>query len=406
VGKGRLYTQHPIWTLDNSEGTTPDYLGEAQPELPREHDHSIFTRLTDPQQPKRVAAILEDVTIGVDLSPEQRTQVESLLTEFADCFALSLGEVLPVKGAEHHLNIPEGLKFRTRVNQRPLSPPQKVFYNGVIDKMLDADIIRPIPAADIKCCGATTLAKKAHEGGGLSLEELQLKVNDLCTEEGYKPAFVNLLPPQSPAPDEPRDEHFPEPKQKWRVCQDFPDLNKVTKVAPMPQGDIRMKQHRLSGHRWISTFDFAAGFYACPIPVEEQPYICFYVEGRGYFSYKRMPFGLTGAPSTFAGMTANALGDLVGTLFELFVDDGGMAGDIFEESIANIRILLTRIRETGLSLSAAKSGFFQTEATFAGARVGPSGIKPDLTKLTSIVDWDTPHNLQNLGSFLGLTGYF
>ena len=351
-------------------------------------------------------AILEDITIGADLSPEQCTQVESLLTEFADCFALSLGEVLPVKGAEHHLNIPEGSKFHTRVNQRPLSPLQKVFYNGVIDKMLDADIICLIPAADIKCCGATTLAKKAHEGGGLLLEELQLKVNDLCTEEGYKPAFVNLLLPWSPAPDEPRDKHFPEPKQKWQVCQDFPDVNKVTKVVPMPQGDIRMKQHQLSSHRWISTFNFAAGFYTCLIPVEEQPYICFYVKGRGYFSYKQMLFGLTGALSTFAGMTANTLGDLVGTIFKLFVDDGGMAGDIFKESIVNIQILLTHIWETGLSLFAAKSGFFQTEATFAGAQVGPSGIKPDLTKLTSIIDWDTPHNLQNLSSFLGLTGYF
>jgi len=29
-----------------------------------------------------------------------------------------------------------------------------------------------------------------------------------------------------------------------------------------------------------------------------------------------------------------------------------------------------------------------------------------LTKLTSIVDWETPRDLQNLGSFLGLTGYF
>lgn len=396
----------PVWTLDDCDGTGPNYVGGGQPELPRERDPSTFTRLTDPQQPKRVAAILEDVTIGPDLNPEQREQVQALLTEFADCFALSLGEVLPVKGAEHHLNIPEGSKFRTRVHQRPLSAPQKIFYNGIIDKMLDADIIRPISAADVKCCGATTLAKKAHEGGGLSLEELQLKVNDLCTEAGHEPAFVNLLPLRSQAPDKPRNDHIPEPKQKWRVCQDFPDLNKVTKVAPMPQGDIRMKQHRLSGHRWISTFDFASGFYACPIPVEDQPYICFYVEGRGYFSYKRMPFGLTGAPSTFAGMTANALGDLVGTLFELFVDDGGMAGDIFEVLIADIRTLLIRIRETGLSLSAAKSSFFETEATFAGARVGPSGIKPDLTKLTSIVDWNTPTNLQNLGSFLGLTGYF
>ena len=46
------------------------------------------------------------------------------------------------------------------------------------------------------------------------------------------------------------------------------------------------------------------------------------------------------------------------------------------------------------------------ESTFAGAWVRPSGIKPDLMKLTAVVDWKTPHNLQNLGAFLGLTGYF
>ena len=28
-----------------------------------------------------------------------------------------------------------------------------------------------------------------------------------------------------------------------------------------------------------------------------------------------------------------------------------------------------------------------TEATFAGGRVGPDGIKPDLTNLTAIAEW-------------------
>ena len=46
------------------------------------------------------------------------------------------------------------------------------------------------------------------------------------------------------------------------------------------------------------------------------------------------------------------------------------------------------------------------EVTFAGGRVGPDGIKPDLTKLTTITDWRIPKDLQNLGSFLGLTGHF
>jgi hypothetical protein len=56
------------------------------------------------------------------------------------------------------------------------------------------------------------------------------------------------------------------------------------------------------------------------------------VEGRGFNTLKQMPFGLTGAPSTFAHVTAEKLGNLLPTLaLELFVDDGGMAGDDFNE---------------------------------------------------------------------------
>jgi transposase InsO family protein len=291
--------------------------------------------------------------------------------------------------------------FKTKVSQRPQSLPQKQFYHKVIDEMLNADIIEPIAHQDVKCCGATTLARKAHEGTGLVLEELQHRVNNQCVEAGFPSAFEYAQPREA------RDKSHPEPGQnKWRVCQDFAELNDVTKVPPMPQGDIRLKQQNLSGHRWLNIFDFANGFYACEIRPEDRPYICFYVEGRGYFCYKRMPFGLTGAPSTFAGMTARALGDLTGRLFELLVDDGGMAGDDFETMFQNTKTLLDRIRATGLSLSASKSKFFVTEAVFAGSRIGPDGIKPDLTKLTAVVDWKTPTDLQNLGSFLGLTGYF
>jgi hypothetical protein len=76
-----------------------------------------------------------------------------------------------------------------------------------------------------------------------------------------------------------------------------------------------------------------------------------------------MPFGLTGSPSSFGEMTATTLGDFIGILFELFVDDGGLAGDDFETMLGNMRKLLQRISEKGLSLSAKKSKFFMTEAS-------------------------------------------
>src|ERR1700676_5074154 len=138
----------------------------------------------------------------------------------------------------------------------------------------------------------------------------------------------------------------------------------------------------------------------------EVPYTAFYVEGHGYFVYCRMPFGLTGAPSCFNEVTARALHGLVGTIMQLFVDDGAMAGDIFTDKLANLRIFLTHCREQSLSISPQKTKLFMLEVVFAGERVGTEGIRGDLSKLTAVVNWEVPTTIQNLEAFLGLTGYF
>ena len=84
----------------------------------------------------------------------------------------------------------------------------------------------------------------------------------------------------------------------------FNALNKATQVPPFPAGDLRTKQEFAAGHRWASVIDFAAGYYAVPLDDDTVPYVAFYVEGRGYYVYLRMPFGLTGAPATFCEMVA------------------------------------------------------------------------------------------------------
>ena len=82
----------------------------------------------------------------------------------------------------------------------------------------------------------------------------------------------------------------------------FTALNKATQVPLFPQGELKAKQEFAAGHRWASVIDFSAGYYADPLDDESVPYVTFYVEGRGYYVYLRMPFGLTGAPATFGEM--------------------------------------------------------------------------------------------------------
>ena len=398
-----------VWTV-GEETAVYDEPGELQPEVEVGGDHSLFTRTTDPRNPRRVAEILKHVKIGPDLSEDERKQVQTLIAEYADCFALSVWEVLPIPGAEHRIHVPPNITFPKKVpHQRQLTEAQRAYLSDAIDELQAADIIEPIRPEDVKCTSPITLAQKVHNTPGLSLNELQHRVNEECIANGHPPTHKveprtneSLTPASAPVMM-----YDPTQPQKWRVCQNYGALNRVTHVFPLPQGDIRTKQRRLSGRRWIHGFDFASGFYTVTIPKESRPYLAYYVEGRGFWTNKRMPFGLTGAPATFAHVTANKLGDLLPKLeIELLVDDGGMAGDEFDNMMNRTRQFFTRVRKSSLSLSAKKSEFFMTSIIFAGARVGPGGVQPDNTKLTAVVDWREPPDLLNLSRFLGLTGYF
>ncbi|KAG2345882.1 hypothetical protein BDR05DRAFT_879154, partial [Suillus weaverae] len=127
-----------------------------------DNETEVFTRTTDPMNPKRVAYIVKAVQLGDDLSPKEREKVKELISQYADVFACSLSEVLLVPGAEHHLNIPQDATFRLRVHQKALTPPQAQFPHSRIDEMLTAGIIEKAPPEAVKCCATTVLAQKAH----------------------------------------------------------------------------------------------------------------------------------------------------------------------------------------------------------------------------------------------------
>jgi hypothetical protein len=125
-----------LWLLDN-----PLSLGIEQPDVSRNFEPTLLTRKTAPHNPARVKAILDEITVGQDLTLDQRDSVRQLISQYAECFALSMSEVTAVAGATLCLDIPRDKQFRTKINQRPQSPPQKEFFNGVINKMLAADIL-------------------------------------------------------------------------------------------------------------------------------------------------------------------------------------------------------------------------------------------------------------------------
>ena len=70
---------------------------------------------TEPFLPAFLSKILELVQIGEDVTAAQVEELKALISEFADCFALSLNEVNLIPGAVHKLNVPKDATFCTKV---------------------------------------------------------------------------------------------------------------------------------------------------------------------------------------------------------------------------------------------------------------------------------------------------
>jgi hypothetical protein len=267
---------------------------------------NIFTHHTDPFKMEHITQILSEVTLGDDLTDEQWEKTKAVVKEFTDCFALAMSEVNPVPGVSHKLKILADARFQTKIGQRFMTPPQHKYLNEKVDKMLAAGIIALMHPRDVRNITSTVLAQKVHEGSRLTVDELKHHVNDECISYGIPSTFD--LPPRP----KPWELFTKTPtSQKWQICQDFNNLNRVTQIAPMPQGDIRAKQLRLLGHCYLHIFDFAAGFYAIPIHPESQPYIVFYVKGQGYLKYLQIPFRITGGPSEFGDLMAQRVHGLM-----------------------------------------------------------------------------------------------
>lgn len=366
-------------------------------------------RFTDPFSEDRVNEILQKIQIGSDLTADQITRTKALIREFADVFALSLSEVQVVDWYKHHLNIDPSVKLPTRTGQRPVTEAQKDWFFSILDEMEDAHVIQKVPGEFIKSISSTNLAPKEAGKIGATRTEILRKVNAECIKNGLPPFWEEVREPGE------SDEAMLEAVEsidgtkvqtKWRVCHAFNALNKATRIPSFPQGDLKAKQEFAAGHRWASVIDFAAGYYAIPLDDESVPYVAFYVEGRGHYVYLRMPFGLTGAPATFCEMVAIALEDMIGRELVNWMDDICLPGDNFEVKLQNLRKLFTRCRDRGLSLSPSKTRLFQTDVLFAGAMVGPGGIKPNMDKVAAVTNWPTPLDVHDLMGFLGLTNYF
>nr|GFA40560.1 DNA-directed DNA polymerase [Tanacetum cinerariifolium] len=161
----------------------------------------------------------------------------------------------------------------------------------------------------------------------------------------------------------------------WRVCIDYRKLNEAIRKDHFPLPFMDQMLERLARNQYYCFLDGFSGYFQIPIDPKDQDkttFTCPY----GTFAYRRMPFGLCNAPSTF------------------------------QRCLSHLERMLKRCEDTNLCLNWEKSHFMVKEGIILGHKISKQGIEVDKAKVDVITKLPHPTTVKGIRSFLGHAGFY
>jgi hypothetical protein len=119
-----------------------------------------------------------------------------------------------------------------------------------------------------------------------------------------------------------------------------------------------------------------------------------------------MSFGLTNAPAYFMYLMNKVFIEYLDQFVVVFIDDILIFSKNEEEHDEHLRLVLQKLRKNQLYAKLSKCEFWLKEISFLGHIISEGGISVDPSKVESVLSWNTPSNVSDIRSFLGLAGYY
>ena len=291
---------------------------------------------------------------GENLTESQLKEIQAMLVQYRDCFAME-GDALG------------------RCNR--------------IEHRIDTTTDEPVVSAPYRIPKSQETAVKELVG-----KMLQQKLIRKSSSEYSSPVVLVQKPDGS-----------------IRFCVNYQKLNAISKkrTFPLPKTDELLAKIGENQPKWFSSSDLAAAFHQVPIREEDKHKTAF-VLPFGLFSYEVLPMGLSGSPWTFARLGQEIFGEMLSKEgMVLFIDDMCLYGPTFDHHMKTWREVLDLLRKNNLKLKPSKTHLFTNKGlAFLGHHVGPEGISPNPTKIQAIAEYPVPQTVKDVRAFVALCSYF
>ncbi len=187
-----------------------------------------------------------------------------------------------------------------------------------------------------------------------------------------------------------------------RVCGDYKvTANRalLTESYPLPRVDDLVTA--LAGGKTFTKLDMANAYLQLPLDEASKEYLVINTH-KGLFKYNRLPFGVSSAPAIFQ----RCVDTLIATRSTKSISHILVTGGTAKEHLQHLDAVLCRLEEAGLHLNRAKCTFMQPRIQYLGHVIDEQGRHPTAEKVQAIQDAQTPKDVTQLRSFLGILNYY
>ena len=162
---------------------------------------------------------------------------------------------------------------------------------------------------------------------------------------------------------------------------------------------------RASGHPFYCFLDEYSGYFQIEIAIDDQEKTTFTCP-FGIYAYRRMPFVLCNALTTFQRCMLSIFSDMVEHIMEVYMDDITVYRESFDECLIHLETILHRCIEKNLVLNWEKCHFMVNQGIVLGHIISERGIEVDKAKVELISKLSSPTNVKTVRQFLKHAGFY
>lgn len=292
------------------------------------------------------------------------------------------------------------LKLKVNINSQYLSPEQIKELSGIIDEygcVFDGELKRAKVSPHVINLKPNVERNQPHiyKVPEFLKPKVEKQIAELLEKDLIEPSSAEIAYPLVCVAKK---------DGTIRLCVDYRALNAVTRISPFPMQNSENLRFKAGGATFLTTFDILKGYWEIPLEVSCRELTSF-VSPKGQYQWKVMPFGLSGAPSTFQRIMNQILRPH-SDYADSFLDDIIIFSKNWTDHLIHIRAILETLKNVNFSANLGKCSFAMPNVKYLGHIVGSGKHGPDPEKIAAIKSLKSPKTKKMLRSILGLFNYY